>query len=165
MKLTIIELNRVDRLGPIPAQYKRSAAAGLIVKAKAYRTDDFSSTSLSFSPNLHSGVPERYARIRIWPSTSARRTVPEVENAADRQHCSLRCNAKGTLDAPVELISRLTVSITSTKASFLRYLTSARRQLVLPVAWMVILDESSRCDGACARLMLAHTALGGRRAD
>lgn len=35
--------------------------------------------------------------------------------------------------------------MTSTNASFLRYLTSDRRQLVLPVAWIVILDESSRC--------------------
>jgi hypothetical protein len=35
-----------------------------------------SMTSLSFRPNLHSGVPDRYARIWICPSTSARNTVP-----------------------------------------------------------------------------------------
>lgn len=40
---------------------------------------------------------------------------------------------------------RLTVSITSTKASFLRYLTSLRRHEMAPVAWIVILDASSRC--------------------
>ena len=37
----------------------------------------WSNTSLSFKPNLHSGVPDRYALMRIWPSTSARRTVPD----------------------------------------------------------------------------------------
>lgn len=37
---------------------------------------DLSITSLSLSPNLHSGVPERYARIMIWPSTSDLSTVP-----------------------------------------------------------------------------------------
>ena len=43
---------------------------------------------------------------------------------------------------------RLTVSITSTKASFLRYLTSLRRHEMAPVAWIVILDASSRCGRA-----------------
>jgi hypothetical protein len=66
--------------------------------------------------------------------------IPSAISQRGRRHARGRAR-----DAPVELISRLTVSMTSTKASFLRYLTSARRQLVLPVAWMVILDESSRC--------------------
>jgi hypothetical protein len=44
---------------------------------------------------------------------------------------------------PVELIVKLTVSMTSTKASFFLYFTSERRQLVFPVAWMVILLLSS----------------------
>jgi hypothetical protein len=47
--------------------------------------------------------------------------------------------------APLLDMSRLTLSMTSTKASFFRYLTSDLRQDVAPVAWMVILDESSRC--------------------
>ena len=38
---------------------------------------------------------------------------------------------------------RLTVSTTSTNASFFLYLTSARLQLVAPVAWVVIFDDSS----------------------
>src|SRR6266567_2125076 len=38
---------------------------------------------------------------------------------------------------------RLTSSITSTNASFLRYFMSARRQERAPVACIVILDESS----------------------
>jgi len=36
----------------------------------------FSSNNLSLSPNLHSGVPERYALIIIWPDTSALNVVP-----------------------------------------------------------------------------------------
>ena len=36
----------------------------------------WSMTSLSLRPNLHSGVPDRYARIWMCPSTSARRIVP-----------------------------------------------------------------------------------------
>jgi len=32
----------------------------------------------SFSPNRHSGVPERYALIIIVPFTSARKAVPEL---------------------------------------------------------------------------------------
>ena len=54
----------------------------------------------------------------IWPLTSARRTVPVAD------------------------IRRLTSSITSTKASFLRYLISARRQDWAPVACCVIREES-----------------------
>ena len=54
----------------------------------------------------------------IWPLTSARRTVP----AADMR--------------------RLTSSITSTKASFLRYFTSERRQERAPVACIVMRLES-----------------------
>ncbi|QBZ55023.1 hypothetical protein PoMZ_10739 [Pyricularia oryzae] len=81
--------------------------------------------SRSFSPNLHSGVPERYARMTIWPVTSARSTAP----AAD--------------------IKRFTSSMTSTNASFLRYLTSALRHDNAPVACIVILAESS---GRCSDL-------------
>ena len=40
-------------------------------------------------------------------------------------------------------MSKLTSSITSTKASFLRYLTSARRHDRAPVACIVMRDESS----------------------
>lgn len=78
-----------------------------------------SSKSRSLSPNLHSGVPERYARMTIWPLTSARRTVPVAET------------------------SKLTSSITSTNASFLRYFTSDFRHDIAPVACIVIFDESS----------------------
>ncbi len=45
---------------------------------------------------------------------------------------------------PFELIITLMISITSTNASFLRYFTPARLQFTLPVAWEVILDDSSR---------------------
>lgn len=38
---------------------------------------------------------------------------------------------------------RFTTSTTSTNASFFLYFTSPRRQLVAPVAWLVILDDSS----------------------
>ncbi|KAL8288318.1 hypothetical protein RB601_004651 [Gaeumannomyces tritici] len=78
-----------------------------------------SSRRRSLRPNLHSGVPERYARMIIWPVTSARRTEPVAD------------------------MRRFTSSMTSTKASFLRYLTSALRHESAPVACMVILAESS----------------------
>ena len=47
---------------------------------------------------------------------------------------------------PFALILKLTLSITSTNASFFLYFTSARLQLVTPVAWLVILDDSSYLD-------------------
>lgn len=62
----------------------------------------------------------------IWPSTSERKTVPEAD------------------------MRILTVSITSTKTSFLRYLMSDRRQPTAPVAWIEILALSSRT--ACSDL-------------
>lgn len=34
------------------------------------------SINLSFKPNLHSGIPERYARIKTWPDTSLPSIVP-----------------------------------------------------------------------------------------
>jgi hypothetical protein len=67
---------------------------------------------------------------------SQHRTCPRSSVAVPPLDCT---------DVPLELIERLTVSITSTNASFLRYLTSLRRQDVAPVAWIVILDASSRC--------------------
>ncbi len=36
-------------------------------------------TNLSFKPNLHSGVPDKYARMRMCPSTSALSTVPTIK--------------------------------------------------------------------------------------
>lgn len=51
--------------------------------------------------------------------------------------------AAAPVDRPFALILRFMFSITSTNASFFLYLTSARRQLVAPVAWVVILDDSS----------------------
>lgn len=84
-------------------------------------------TSLSFRPNLHSGVPDRYALMRMWPSTSARSTVP------------------------LALMLRLTVSTTSTNASFFLYFTSFRLQLVAPVAWVVIFEDSS-CDRTMSQI-------------
>lgn len=50
-----------------------------------------------------------------------------------------------TQNLPSLLMSRLTVSMTSTNASFFLYLTSDLLHDVAPVAWIVILDESSRC--------------------
>lgn len=63
------------------------------------------------------------------------------------------------VDLPSLLIKRFTVSITSTKASFLRYFTSALRQEVAPVAWIVIFDESSRCQ----KILLACSCHGAPR--
>lgn len=97
----------------------------------------FSSTILSFRPNLHSGSPDRYALIKMTPSTSALKTLPRLCLAYDYQD-------KRFQYPPLELIIRLTVSTTSTNASFLRYLTPALRQLTFPVACDVIFDESSR---------------------
>ena len=48
-----------------------------------------------------------------------------------------------TGNTPFALILRFTVSTTSTKASFFLYLTSVRRQLMAPVAWVVIFEDSS----------------------
>ena len=63
------------------------------------------------------------------------------ENGTCYQHWLV---IRGIGDSPSLLISKLTVSMTSTKASFLRYLTSLRLHDVAPVACIVILDESSR---------------------
>lgn len=82
-------------------------------------TASLSKTNLSLRPNLHSGVPDRYALINIWPATSDRKIVP------------------------VLLMSKLTLSITSMNASFFLYLISLRLHDVAPVAWIVILLESS----------------------
>lgn len=45
--------------------------------------------------------------------------------------------------SPFEFIDKLTVSMTSTNASFLRYLTSFLLHEIAPVAWIVILEASS----------------------
>lgn len=94
-------------------------------------------TNLSLRPNLHSGVPERYARIWMCPSTSARRVVP-ANNFSIAQYLIQRDKR-----APFALILRLTVSTTSTNASFFLYFTSPLRQFVAPVACVVIFDDSS----------------------
>jgi len=107
-----------------------SSTASLVPRSEA------SSTSLSFKPNLHSGVPDKYARIRIWPSTSALKTVPKSWLDIIRQSTK-------NMIRPFALIIKLTVSTTSTNASFFLYLTSGRRQLIAPVACVVILDDSS----------------------
>jgi hypothetical protein len=70
------------------------------------------------------------------PSTSARNTAPIHQ---------LGITKTGVESSPSLLIIRLTVSITSTNASFLRYLTSERLHEVAPVACIVIFDESSLC--------------------
>src|SRR6266540_5699189 len=61
--------------------------------------------------------------------------------------CNIRkCKVSGVdsfTNSPFALMLRLTFSITSTKASFFLYRTSARLQLIAPVAWVVILDDSS----------------------
>lgn len=114
--------------------YSLSASSSLFNRAT---THFFCNTNLSFKPNLHSGVPLRYALIRICPSTSARSTAPA--------NCQTICRRSlGDTDSPSLLISRLTVSMTSTNASFFLYFTSDLRHDVAPVAWMVILLESSR---------------------
>lgn len=50
---------------------------------------------------------------------------------------------RNIFDLPLALIMRLTVSTTSTNASFFLYLTSGLRQLIAPVACDVIFDDSS----------------------
>lgn len=62
--------------------------------------------------------------------------------------CLVSVQAHEGSKIPFELMLRFTVSITSTNTSFLRYLTSVRRHEVAPVAWIVILDASSRCSHA-----------------
>ena len=130
VELTVVELNEriLDR-----SEFRRLSDSITVSSTHtisslydngAAETNDLSRMSLSFNPNLHSGVPLRYARMRICPSTSARSTFP------------------------LELMLRLTVSTTSTKASFLRYLTSFLLHDVAPVAWIVIFDASSRCHNA-----------------
>ena len=59
---------------------------------------------------------------------------------------------------PFALILKLTLSITSTNASFFLYFTSARLQLVTPVAWLVIFDDSSYVDD----VMRPHRGMGGK---
>jgi len=98
-----------------------------------------SMTSLSLRPNLHSGVPDRYARICICPSTSARRTVPREQSWT--LHTMHKRESKSL--SPFALMLRFTVSTTSTNASFFLYFTSPRRQLVAPVACVVIFEDSS----------------------
>ena len=90
--------------------------------------------SWSLSPNLHSGVPLRYARMTIWPLTSARRMVP------------------------VALMRRFTSSITSTNASFLRYFMSPLLHDCAPVACIVILEVSL---GVVAADRIAEDRLSG----
>lgn len=55
------------------------------------KTHLFSKTSLSFKPNLHSGVPLRYALIMICPSTSARNTEPAREQSQYRSGIYRTC--------------------------------------------------------------------------
>lgn len=70
MELTVVELDEriLDRSefgrlwNPFTVSSAQSAGAS---KEEEEKTDDLSSISLSFNPNLHSGVPLRYARIRI----------------------------------------------------------------------------------------------------
>jgi len=60
--------------------------------------------------------------------------------------CIRTCEVSGVdsfINLPFALMLRLTFSITSTKASFFLYRTSARLQLIAPVAWDVILEDSS----------------------
>jgi len=73
---------------------------------------------LSFRPNLHSGIPDRYAFTRIWPETSTRRIAPLLD------------------------MMRLSDSTTSMKHSFFLYLMSSLRQEMAPVAWIVIFFDS-----------------------
>lgn len=58
-----------------------------------------SMTSLSLRPNLHSGVPERYALIWMWPSTSARRTLP----AGDQHGLTEKAKTTHTLGTHAEI--------------------------------------------------------------
>ena len=91
---------------------------------------DASKRRESLRPKRHSGVPVRYARIIIWPDTSARSAVPG-------------CQRSSVYGQPVADINRLTFSITSTNASFRRYFMSLLRYDITPVACVVILEESS----------------------
>lgn len=64
---------------------------------------------------------------------------------------------------PLALMIRFTVSTTSTKASFFLYLTSVRRQLIAPVAWVVIFEDSSwqTVETALVHNMRNHTMAAG----
>mmetsp|Transcript_2977 Transcript_2977/g.8390 ORF Transcript_2977/g.8390 Transcript_2977/m.8390 type:complete len:205 (+) Transcript_2977:351-965(+) len=71
------------------------------------------SSSLSLSPSLRSGMPERKHFIRIWPTTSQRSTLPLLD------------------------MSRLTFSTTSKNTSFFLYLMPSLLQPTAPVTWRV----------------------------
>lgn len=71
-------------------------------------------SSLSLTPNLHSGMPDSWVFTMTWPKTSAFRTVPLLES------------------------STLTFSMMSIKTSFLLYLMPSARQEIAPVALTVI---------------------------
>lgn len=82
MKLAIVDFNSVGstqraKEAPWVGEFQEH-----VIGLPAYTYFDFvtaslSSSNLSFKPNLHSGVPDRYALIRICPETSARSTVPK----------------------------------------------------------------------------------------
>jgi hypothetical protein len=75
---------------------------------------EFLIKSLSFIPNLHSGMPERAVLTRTCPITSALSTVPLLESKT------------------------LTLSIMSMNTSFFLYLIPSALHEMVPVAWMVI---------------------------
>ena len=77
---------------------------------------------LSLSPNLHSGMPERYDFIAILPATWEDNTWPCWD------------------------INKFTLSRTSRKISLRRYLIPSRRQPIWPVTWLVTWLESSLLD-------------------
>ena len=66
--------------------------------------------SLSFIPNLHSGIPESCVFTTTYPTTSALRTVPRLE------------------------INTEIFSMISMKSSLLRYFKPSARQEIAPVA-------------------------------
>lgn len=70
--------------------------------------------SLSFIPNLHSGMPLRAVLTRTWPQTSALKTVPLFDR------------------------STFTLSTMSMKTSFFLYFIPSALQDIAPVAYIVI---------------------------
>mmetsp|Transcript_19252 Transcript_19252/g.37477 ORF Transcript_19252/g.37477 Transcript_19252/m.37477 type:complete len:261 (-) Transcript_19252:155-937(-) len=96
--------------------------------------------SLSFNPNLHSGIPHRYVFITTSPETSLRKIVP------------------------LDDMSRLTCSTTSKNTSFFRYLIPSLRHDTAPVTCGAIdvatlnLAASMSCP-SCMMRVLRRSAL------
>jgi len=92
-----------------------------------------STTQISSHQNLSIHIRSEH---RPYPFTFLYQPYTATRDWLDKREKQLKT-------APFEFIERLTVSITSTNASFFRYFTSFLLHEMAPVAWIVILLASS----------------------